>query len=131
MPVPETAVFSIEHFAFTDTTLTLTDVLLTIPTPPTAGNDLIIGTAGDDGISGLAGDDTILSLGGADDILWNVGDGHDVVNAGADGAPADGVGDDRFRIRGNGEDETYDVHSQTTFAVAFPALLGFLRGVPI
>jgi Ca2+-binding RTX toxin-like protein len=127
----ETAVFSIENFQFTNTTLTLAQVLLTIPTVATAGADLIIGTSGDDDISGLAGDDTILSLGGVDVIHWNVGDGHDVVNAGNDdGLTGVGTGADRFRIRGNGEDETYDVHSQVSFALAFPALVAFLNGVP-
>ena len=124
----ETAVFSIENFRFVNgldlEDLTLAQVLATLPTPSTNGDDLIVGTAGDDDLAGQDGNDTIFGFDGADVIQWNAGDGHDVVNAGADGAPADGVGDDRFRIRGNGESETFNVYAPGSVPAALTGLLG-------
>lgn len=84
----------VENFQFTNTTLTLAQVLALIgsggPNTPTPGNDTLTGTAGNDSIDGLAGNDSISGLGGHDTLWGGLGDdslyggaGNDVLFGGA------------------------------------------------
>ena len=88
---------SVVEVRYTDQTLTVADILDSLRSQPTAGddslegtadNDIIDGLAGDDSLAGLAGDDilsggagndTITGGAGADQILFASGDGRDIV----------------------------------------------------
>ncbi|WP_283176221.1 M10 family metallopeptidase C-terminal domain-containing protein [Gemmobacter sp. 24YEA27] len=67
----------VENFQFTNTTLTLAQVLALIgsggPNTPTPGNDTLTGTASNDTINGLAGNDIIYGLGGTDVLYGDLG----------------------------------------------------------
>jgi len=117
----EDVVTNIERFQFDDLTLTLEEVLATLPTQPTEEADQIIGTDGDDDIEALggndeitagdgddtiaggAGDDVIDAGDGDDRILWEAGDGRDIIDGGG--------GTDELRIRGSTENETFFIET--------------------
>lgn len=139
----EDIVIGIERFQFDDATLTLNQVLNTIPTPATEGPDLIEGTPAADTISALGGDDTVNGGAGADDIDGGAGadtlngEGgadrlvggldNDIINGdgGADviiwndGDGTDtvngGAGADRLRVRGGAADEAFFVSTVADF----------------
>jgi Ca2+-binding RTX toxin-like protein len=80
---------NVEFLQFADGTFSIADFLPPSP-PPTAGDDIIIGTANADTIDLLGGNDTYLGLGGNDKILGGNGnddlrggDGNDQVSGGA------------------------------------------------
>ncbi len=56
-------------------------------------------------LAGLGGDDTLIGSSGDDCFLWNVGDGRDVIDGGAE------TDADIMEIRGDGSAETFDIYS--------------------
>ena len=98
---------NVEFLQFADGTFSIADFLPPSP-PPTAGDDLIVGTANADTIDLLGGNDTYLGLGGNDNILGGngnddlrAGDGNDQVSAGAGSDTVSGeAGNDS--LNGNG-----------------------------
>ncbi|GBF27484.1 leukotoxin [bacterium MnTg02] len=122
----EDKIINIETLRFNDQDVDAVALLATLVAQiATEGDDTLTGTDGDDDISGLGGNDTINALGGDDDITGGPGD--DTINAGADDdtifwAVGDGRdlidggdGTDRFRIQGDGDDETFFVETVADF----------------
>ena len=98
---------NVEFLKFADGTFNITEFLPPSP-PPTAGDDIIVGTANADAIDLLGGNDTYLGLGGNDNILG--GNGNDDIRGGdGDDQVSAGAGSDRVSgeagkdaINGNG-----------------------------
>ncbi len=71
----------------------------------TARSETLVATDPGGELGGLGGDDMLIGSSGDDRFLWNVGDGHDVVDGGAE------TDADVMEVRGDGSTETFDIYS--------------------
>lgn len=83
-----------------------------------ARSEILIGDAAGSYVRAGRGDDIVLAGSGDDTAVWNVGDGQDMIDGGAD--------TDTFVINGNGQDETFRVYSRVA-ALAVATLAGAIR----
>ncbi len=71
----------------------------------TERSETLVATHGGGKLAGLGGDDTLIGSSGDDCFLWNVGDGRDTVDGGAE------THADIMEIHGDGTAETFDIYS--------------------
>ena len=87
----------------------------------TAGPDTLVATDAGGKLAGLDGDDTLIGSSGDDCFLWNVGDGRDTVDGGAE------THADVMEIHGDATAETFDIYSNAEAV----AQIGYAGGAEI